>query len=63
MTTIKERVDDFLAQKRIAVAGVSRDRNGSLEPTIVPGIHLTYATSGHSGQFFPSAKVVPKATQ
>ena len=27
MTTLAEQVEDFLAQKRIAVAGVSRDRN------------------------------------
>ena len=29
MTTLKEKVDDFLAQKCIAVAGVSRQEKGS----------------------------------
>jgi predicted CoA-binding protein len=29
MTTLKEKVDDFLARKRIAVAGVSRQEKGS----------------------------------
>jgi len=43
-TTLQEKIDDFLAQKRIAVAGVSRNNNNH------PAGNLIYArlkTTGH----------------
>jgi hypothetical protein len=43
-TTLEKKVDDFLAQKRIAVAGVSRDKSNHPVGNL---IHHRLKTTGH----------------